>query len=150
MSELIRETVALLRPEMLRYNVSVRMDLSAALPQVFGDRVQLQQVAMNLIVNGVESMKDVEGPRDLIIRAQSATDDQILVSVSDTGTGFPPQLAERIFDPFFTTKPHGTGMGLRISRSIIESHGGRLWAEAADERGATFHVGLPAAKPGRP
>jgi signal transduction histidine kinase len=68
--------------------------------------------------------------------------------VTDTGTGFPPQLAERIFEPFFTTKPHGTGMGLGISRSIVESHGGRLWAEAADGRGATFHVGLPAAKPG--
>ena len=70
------------------------------------------------------------------------------MSVSDTGAGFPPDLAERIFDPFFTTKPHGTGMGLPISRSIIEAHGGRLWTEAADGRGATFHVGLPAAKPG--
>ncbi len=149
-SELIRETVALLRPEMVRYNVSVRMDLAAALPHVVGDRVQLQQVAMNLMVNGIESMKNVEGPRDLVIRARLGADDQVLVSVSDTGAGVPPQLAERIFDPFFTTKPHGTGMGLRISRSIIESHGGRLWAEAADGRGATFHVGLPAAKPGPP
>jgi signal transduction histidine kinase len=150
MSELIRETVALLRPEMLRYNISVRMDLAAALPQGAGDRVQLQQVAMNLIVNAIESMKDVEGPRDLIIRAQSTAGDQILVSVSDTGAGFAPELAERIFEPFFTTKPHGTGMGLRISRSIIESHGGRLWAEAADGPGATFHFALPAAKPGQP
>ncbi len=146
MSELIRETVALLRPEMLRHNVSVRMDLGTALPQVVGDGAQLQQVAMNLIVNGIESMKGVEGPRDLTIQARSAAEDEILVSVNDTGTGFPPQLAERIFEPFFTTKPHGTGMGLRISRSIVESHGGRLWAEAADGRGATFHVALPATK----
>ena len=107
--------------------------------------MQLQQVAMNLIVNSIEAMKDVEGIREMVIRSQQAENEQILVSISDTGIGIPPQLAEQIFDPFFTTKPHGTGMGLRISRSIIESHGGRLWAVASPGRGAIFHLNLPAA-----
>jgi signal transduction histidine kinase len=110
--------------------------------------VQLQQVAMNLIVNSIEAMKDVEGTREMVIQSQRAENEQILVSVSDTGPGFPQELAEQIFDPFFTTKPHGTGMGLRISRSIIESHGGRLWAVGCHGRGATFHLNLPAAIPG--
>jgi len=109
--------------------------------------VQLQQVAMNLIVNSIEAMKDLDTRRELILKSQRADNAQILVSVSDTGPGIPPQLVEQIFDPFFTTKPHGTGMGLRISRSIIESHGGRLWAEAATGGGATFHVSLPATIP---
>jgi signal transduction histidine kinase len=109
--------------------------------------VQLQQVAMNLIVNSIEAMKDVDGLREIVIKSQLADNEQILVSFSDTGIGFPPQLAEQIFDPFFTTKPHGTGMGLRISRSIIESHGGRLWTEAASGRGAIFRLNLPAAIP---
>jgi signal transduction histidine kinase len=100
---------------------------------------------MNLIVNSLEAMKDVEGIRELAIKSQLGEDEQLLVTVSDTGMGFPPQLMEQIFDPFFTTKPHGTGMGLRISRSIIESHGGRLWAAGTTERGATFHLNLPAA-----
>ena len=145
-NEIHRETVALLRDETVRYNVSVRMELAADLPQIIGDRVQLQQVAMNLIVNGIEAMKDVDGVREILIRSQRAENEQILVSVTDTGSGFPPQLAEQLFDPFFTTKPQGTGMGLRISRSIIESHNGRLWAAAGTAgRGATFHFSLPAA-----
>jgi signal transduction histidine kinase len=144
-NEIIRETVALLRDEAVRYNISVRTELAADLPQIVGDRVQLQQVAMNLIVNSIEAMKDVDGIREMVIKSQRAENEQILVSVSDTGIGFPPQLAEQIFDPFFTTKPHGTGMGLRISRSIIESHGGRLWAVGSPGRGATFHLNLPAA-----
>ena len=146
-NEIIRETVALLRDEAVRYNISVRTELAADLPQIVGDRVQLQQVAMNLIVNSIEAMKDVDGIREMVIKSQRAENEQILVSVSDTGIGFPPQLAEQIFDPFFTTKPHGTGMGLRISRSIIESHGGRLWAVGSPGRGATFHLSLPAAIP---
>jgi PAS domain S-box-containing protein len=147
-SEMIQETVALLRDETMRYNISVRTELTADLPQIVGDRVQLQQVAMNLIVNSIEAMKDVDGIRELVIRSERAENEQILVSFNDSGPGFPPQLAEKIFDPFFTTKPHGTGMGLRICRSIIESHGGRLWAEAGAGRGATFHLNLPAAIPG--
>ncbi|MGA2536856.1 MAG: ATP-binding protein [Terracidiphilus sp.] len=103
---------------------------------------------MNLIVNSIEAMKDFDGMRELVIKSRRGENEQILVSVSDNGPGFPPQFAEQIFDPFFTTKPHGTGMGLRISRSIIESHGGHLWAEAVAGRGATFHLNLPAAIPG--
>jgi signal transduction histidine kinase len=90
-------------------------------------------------------MKDVDGMREMIIRSQRAENEQILVSISDTGVGIPPQLAEQIFDPFFTTKAHGTGMGLRICRSIIEAHGGRLWAVGSQGRGAIFHLNLPAA-----
>jgi signal transduction histidine kinase len=103
---------------------------------------------MNLIVNSIEAMKDVDGTRELVVQSQRAENEQILVSFSDTGIGLPPQLAEQVFDPFFTTKPHGTGMGLRISRSIIESHGGRLWAAGSPGRGTTFHLLLPAAIPG--
>ena len=102
---------------------------------------------MNIIINSIEAMKDVDGIREIVIKSQRAENEQILVSFSDTGVGLPPQLAERIFDPFVTTKPHGTGMGLRICRSIIESHGGRLWAVDSPGRGATFHLNLPAAFP---
>jgi signal transduction histidine kinase len=98
---------------------------------------------MNLILNSIEAMKDVDGIREMVIKSERTEDDQILISFSDTGVGLLPQLAEQIFDPFFTTKPHGTGMGLRISRSIIESHGGRLWATSTPGRGATFHLHLP-------
>jgi signal transduction histidine kinase len=143
-NEIIRETVALLRSEAVRHNISVRTELAADLPQIVGDRVQLQQIAMNLIVNSIDAMKDVDGIREMVIKSQRAENEQILVSVSDTGIGLPPQLAEKIFDPFFTTKPHGTGMGLRISRSIAESHGGRLWAVGSPGCGATFHLNLPA------
>ena len=145
-NEINRETVALLRGEAVRNNISVRTELAADLPQIVGDRVQLQQVAMNLIVNSIEAMKDVDGIRELVIKSQRDENEQILVSVIDTGIGFPPQLAEQIFEAFFTTKPRGTGMGLRISRSIIESHGGRLWAVGTPGRGATFHLSLPAAR----
>jgi C4-dicarboxylate-specific signal transduction histidine kinase len=146
-NEIIPETIALLRDEAVRYNISVRTELAADLPQIVGDRVQLQQVAMNLIVNSIEAMKDFEGTRELLIQSQRAEHAQVLVSVSDTGPGFSPELAEQIFDPFFTTKLHGTGMGLRISRSIIESHGGRLRAVGSPGHGATFHVNLPAVIP---
>jgi C4-dicarboxylate-specific signal transduction histidine kinase len=141
-SEMIRETVALLRGEAMRHNISVRTELGDDLPPIVGDRVQLQQVAMNLIVNSIEAMKDVDGIREMVIQSQRAENKQILVSVSDTGVGLPPQHMEQIFDPFFTTKPHGTGMGLRISRSIIESHGGRLWATQNHPNGASFHFTL--------
>jgi predicted ATPase/signal transduction histidine kinase/GAF domain-containing protein len=143
-SEIIRETVGLLHGEAVRYNIAVRMELTDDLLQIVGDRVQLQQVAMNLILNSIEAMKDVDGRREMVIKSQRAENEQILVSVSDTGIGVPPQLAEQIFDPFFTTKPHGTGMGLRISRSIIESHGGRLWIAGVPGQGATFQFTLPA------
>jgi PAS domain S-box-containing protein len=143
-NEIIPETIALLRDEAVRHNIVVRTELAADLPPIVGDRVQLQQVTMNLIVNSIEAMKDVDGIREMVIQSQRAENDQILVSISDTGAGIPPELAEQIFDPFFTTKPHGTGMGLRISRSIIESHGGRLWAVSSSGAGAAFQLTLPA------
>ena len=149
LNEIIPETLVLLRDEAARHNISIRTELAADLPEVDGDRVQLQQVAMNLIVNSIEAMKDVDGVRELVIKSQRAENGQILVSVSDTGIGFPSQLADQIFDPFFTTKAHGTGMGLRISRSIIESHGGRMWAVSTSGRGSVFHMNLPAAVPGQ-
>jgi signal transduction histidine kinase len=141
--DIIRETVGLLRDEATRYNISVRLELADDLPQIVGDRIQLQQVAMNLIVNGIEAIKDVDGTRELVIRSQRDESGQVLVSVSDTGMGVPPELADQIFDPFFSTKPNGTGMGLRISRSIVESHGGRLWVASAPARGAIFQFKLP-------
>ena len=140
---IIRDTVGLLRSEAVRYNVSVETELADDIPQIVGDRVQLQQVAMNLIINGIEAMKDIDGIREMVIQLKKTQDGQILVSVSDTGRGIQAQFAEQIFDPFFTTKPHGTGMGLRISRSIVESHGGRLWAVGAPARGAMFQFTLP-------
>jgi signal transduction histidine kinase len=105
--------------------------------------VQLQQVLMNLLLNSMDAMKDVDPTRELIINSQPARNEQVMVSVSDTGVGLPPQQAEQIFNAFFTTKPYGTGMGLRISRSIIESHGGRLWAANNSPRGASFCFTLP-------
>jgi signal transduction histidine kinase len=136
--------VFLLRSEAIRYNISVRTDLAADLPQLMGDRVQLPQVLMNLMVNSIDAMKDVDGRRELAIQSQRTENDQLLVSVSDTGVGLPPQQADQIFNAFFTTKSHGTGMGLRISRSIVESHGGRLWASANVPRGAAFYFTLAA------
>jgi signal transduction histidine kinase len=98
---------------------------------------------MNLIVNSIDAMKDVDGTRELVISSQRTEDEQVLVSVSDTGVGLPQQHANQIFNAFFTTKSHGTGLGLRISRSIVESHGGRLWAEGNSPRGASFRFTLP-------
>jgi C4-dicarboxylate-specific signal transduction histidine kinase len=143
LNEVIREMIVLLRSEATRFSISMRTQLSEDLPQIMGDRVQLQQVLMNLMINGIEAMKDVNGTRELAVKSQQGENDQLLVSVSDTGLGLPPQQAEQIFSAFFTTKPHGTGMGLRISRSIVESHGGRLWATENSPRGASFHLTLP-------
>jgi PAS domain S-box-containing protein len=143
-NEVVREMIVLLRGEATRYNVSIRTALAAELPPVLGDRVQLQQVMMNLMLNGMDAMKDVDGTRDLAIKSQRAENEQVLVTVSDTGVGLPTQQADQIFQAFFTTKSHGTGMGLSISRSIVESHGGRLWAANNSPRGASFHFALPA------
>jgi C4-dicarboxylate-specific signal transduction histidine kinase len=142
-NEIIREIIVLLRGEVTRHSISVRAELTPDLPHVMGDRVQLQQVMMNLITNSIDAMKEVNGPRELAINSQRADHEQVMVSVSDTGVGLPPQQADQIFRAFFTTKPHGTGMGLSISRSIVESHSGRLWAADNSSRGASFHVILP-------
>ncbi len=143
LNEVIREMTVLLRGESTRYSIAVRAELADDLPQVMGDRVQLQQVMMNLMVNAIEAMKDVDRARELIIKSQRAENEQLLVSVSDTGVGLPSQQAEQIFNAFFTTKSHGTGMGLRISRSIVESHGGRLRAADNYSPGASFYFTLP-------
>ena len=140
---LIREMVVLLGSEAMRYSISVTMELAADLPQVMGDRIQLQQVMMNLIVNSIDAMKDADGTRELAITSKRTEDEQLLISVSDTGVGLPAQQADKIFNAFFTTKLHGTGMGLSISRSIVESHGGRLWAADNSPHGASFHFTLP-------
>jgi PAS domain S-box-containing protein len=143
-NEVIGEMIVLLRGETTRYSIAVRTELAADLPQVMGDRVQLQQVMMNLIMNSIDAMKDANGTRELAIKSQRAENEEVVVSVTDSGVGLPPQQADQIFSAFFTTKPHGTGMGLRISRSIIESHGGRLWAADNSPRGASFCFTLPA------
>jgi PAS domain S-box-containing protein len=142
-NEVIREMIVLLRSEAARYSISMRTELSEGLPRIMGDHVQLQQVLMNLMINGIEAMKNVAGPRELAVKSQRrAEDEQLMVSVSDTGVGLPPQ-QDQIFDSFFTTKRDGTGMGLRISKSIVESHGGRLWATDNSPRGASFYLTLP-------
>jgi C4-dicarboxylate-specific signal transduction histidine kinase len=143
-NEVIREMIALLESEATRYKILVLTQLAADLPQVMGDHVQLQQVLMNLMINSIDAMKRVDGTRELAIKTQWTDNEQLHVSVSDTGIGLPPEQEDQIFNAFFTTKPHGTGMGLRISRSIIESHGGRLWATGASGRGAIFQFTLPA------
>jgi PAS domain S-box-containing protein len=140
-NELIREVALLLHNDIRRNSVTVHLELAENLPEVAGDRVQLEQVLMNLMLNAIEAMRDVRG--DLRITSQPNDDGHLLISVSDTGLGVPADKVDQIFDTFFTTKPQGTGMGLAISRSIVESHGGRLWAASDSERGATFRFTLP-------
>jgi C4-dicarboxylate-specific signal transduction histidine kinase len=142
-NELIREMIVLLRNEAARYSISIRSDLAETLPRVMADRIQLQQVFMNLMLNGIEAMKDLETGGELTVRSQQGEGSQLLVSIGDTGVGLQLEEAERVFDAFYTTKDQGTGMGLPISRSIIESHGGRLWADPNAGRGAIFRFTLP-------
>jgi PAS domain S-box-containing protein len=143
-NEVIQEMVLLLRNEATRYAISIRTDLVPDRPKVMADRVQLQQVFMNLMLNGIDAMKDINPGGELTIKSLQVENDQLLISVSDAGVGLPSQHEDHIFDAFFTTKAEGTGMGLSITRSIVESHGGRLWATANAGRGATFHLTLPA------
>ena len=142
-NELIREMIVLLRSEASRYSISIRTDLAEGLPKVIADRVQLQQVLMNLMLNGIEAMEDMGTGGELTIKSQQGDNRQLLISVGDTGVGLEPEQAEEIFNAFFTTKPQGSGMGLPISRSIVESHGGRLWAADNSPRGARFCFTLP-------
>src|SRR6266849_2309787 len=141
-NEAIQEIIALVRGELARHSISVRTELAADLPRIMGDRVQLQQLIMNLMINGIDAKKGVDGARELFVRSQRGEDDHLLVSVGDTGVRLPPQ-RDRVFDAFFTTKVQGTGMGLSISRSIAESHGGRLWASDNSPRGAIFSLTIP-------
>jgi PAS domain S-box-containing protein len=141
-NEIIQEVIALLRNELTRHRVSLCTELAANLPRVRGDPVQLQQVLINLIMNSVEAMRgSAERPRTISIKSAGDAEG-ILIQVQDSGPGIAPELAEPIFEPFFTTKPEGIGMGLSISRSILESHGGRLWAVAVSG-GALFEFTLP-------
>jgi signal transduction histidine kinase len=141
-SELAREMIVMLRSEANRYSISIRTELAEDLPKVIADRVQLQQVFMNLMLNGIEAMKEMGSGSELVIKSEIG-DGQLLISVSDTGVGLPGEQADQIFRAFFTTKDNGTGMGLPISRSIVESHGGRLWVTDNGGRGVTFHFTLP-------
>jgi signal transduction histidine kinase len=145
-NDLIREMLILLRGEANRYGIPMRSDLGIELSRVSADRVQLQQVLLNLMVNGIEAMRDTGG--QLTVKSRKGDNDQLLVSISDTGVGLPAEKAEYIFNAFFTTKSQGSGMGLAISRSIVESHGGRLWAASNAGRGAIFHFTLPIAAEG--
>jgi PAS domain S-box-containing protein len=140
-NEIIREMLVLLRGEANRHAISMRTELDPELPGIVADRVQLQQVFMNLMLNGLEAMRNTGG--ELTIKSQLSEANRMLIIVSDTGVGLPPEREDRIFDAFFTTKPQGSGMGLAISRSIIESHAGRLWATDNNGRGAAFHFTLP-------
>ena len=142
-NDIVQEMVVLLRGEANQHAVSIRMDLAAILPRITADRVQLQQVLMNLMLNAIEAMKETGGI--LTVKSELDQDGRVAVSVSDTGVGLPAEKSDQIFSAFFTTKPQGSGMGLSISRSIVESHGGRLWATANSGRGATFHFILPTA-----
>jgi len=140
---IIQEMIALLRNEASRYSISINAQLTEGLPDIMADRVALQQVLMNLMLNAIEAMKEMSTPGKLTITTRQDENHQLLVSVTDTGAGLPPGHAEQIFTAFFTSKPQGTGMGLPISRSIIESHGGRLWAAPNSGPGATFQFALP-------
>src|SRR6266851_204212 len=140
-NEVVREMLALLRGEANRYSIVTRSELAPDLPKITADRVQLQQVFMNLMLNAIEAMKDNGG--ELTIKTELGQEGPLLISVSDTGVGLPAENTDEIFNAFFTTKPEGSGMGLAISRSIVESHGGRLWATPNDGRGATFQLTLP-------
>ena len=139
-NEVIGEMVVMLQNEANRKSITIRTDLAQELPKVTADRVQLQQVLMNLMLNGIEAMQGTSG--ELGIRSQ-ADGGKLLISITDTGMGLPSENAEQIFDPFFTTKPQGTGLGLAITRSIVEAHGGHVWASPNSGRGARFRLTLP-------
>ncbi len=141
----IREVIEVTRNEALKNGVSVHTELAEDLSVIHGDRVELQQVLLNLIINAVEAMRDMsEGPRDVLIMSAKTEADEVLVSVRDSGPGLAPAIRDSLFKAFQTTKSSGLGLGLSISRSIIETHGGRLWASANATRGTVFQFTLPA------
>jgi len=143
-NEVVAEMLIVLCNQANRHSVTMRTELAEGITRVMADRVQLQQVFMNLMLNGIEAMKDEGG--ELSIRSQLNEDGQLLISVTDDGMGLPVEGADEIFNAFFTTKSQGTGLGLAITRSILESHGGRVWATANAGRGTTFHFTLPIRK----
>jgi len=144
LNEVIHELTMFLREEAARRQIVIRTELSVHLPKVKADRVQLQQVVLNLVMNGMDAMSEVTGrPKELLIRSRQENSQEIAIEIEDCGEGFTPESEEKIFDPFYTTKPHGIGLGLSISRSIVESHGGRLWATGKDSGGAIFQFTVP-------
>jgi len=143
-NEAIREVIELTRGEAVKNNVLVQTDLANGLPLIEADRVQLQQVILNLIINAIQAMSNVhEGPREVLISTGQTEPNGIFVTVQDSGPGLAPEGLDRLFEPFYTTKPGGLGLGLSICRSIIEAHGGRLWAKANLPHGAIFQFTLP-------
>jgi PAS domain S-box-containing protein len=151
LNDVVREVIPLVRATLLRHEVSLAVELASELPRVLGDRVQLQQVILNLVMNGTEAMAGVEDRlRELTIRSQPHDGEHVTLAVHDTGVGIDPNHLDRLFNAFFTTKPGGMGMGLSISRSIVEAHGGRLWATPNAPHGATFHLSLPVGPPPLP
>jgi signal transduction histidine kinase len=140
-TEIIGEMTVLLRIEADRHSVTIHPEVEDDTPKVLANRVQLQQVFMNLMLNAIEAMKDTGGK--LTIRSRADQECRLIVSIIDTGVGLPAGRSEQIFDPFHTTKPQGTGMGLTITRSIVESYGGRVWATVNQGAGASFHFTLP-------
>ena len=150
LNDVVDDIIPLVRREILDHRIFLRLDLASGLPSVLGDRVQLQQVIINFVINGIQAMETVvDRPRRLVIRSQQGEAGDVLVAVQDSGVGIPPESESQLFDAFFTTKPDGMGMGLAICRSIIEAHGGRVWTEPAiGEPGAIFHFSLPPLRPG--
>jgi C4-dicarboxylate-specific signal transduction histidine kinase len=143
-SDVVRETIPLVQRELISNQVLLRMELAPALPMILGDRVQLQQVIINLVMNGIEAMQSVtDRPRELVIRSRQDEKQQVLVSVTDCGVGISAENADRLFNAFFTTKPSGMGMGLSICRSIVEAHGGRLSTYGNEGPGVTLQFVLP-------
>ncbi len=143
-NDVIREAILLVQREVLNHGASLRTELAFALPPVLGDRVQLQQVVINLLMNGIEAMASIrDRPREIVIRSERDEDGEVHVSVQDSGIGIDSETAERLFSAFFTTKPSGMGMGLSISRSIIRAHGGRLWVSPNADHGAAFQFTIP-------
>jgi signal transduction histidine kinase len=148
-NDVVREVIALVQRELSSHQVSLRMELAPALPTILGDRVQLQQIIINLVMNGIEAMQSVtDRPRELLIRSRHDEKQRVLVSVTDCGVGISAENADRLFDAFFTTKSSGMGMGLSICRSIVEAHGGRLSASPNEGPGATFQFVLPSQQEG--
>ena len=145
LNEAVLDVIALTRSEVLSHRVSLRTQLATGLPLIGGDRVQVQQVVLNLVLNAVEAMStDSDGLRDLLISTEQSQEDGVLVAVRDSGPGIDPDIVERVFQSFYTTKPSGMGMGLSICRSIVDAHGGRLGVNANKPRGAIFQFILPA------
>jgi signal transduction histidine kinase len=148
MNEALQEVIELTRGEALKNGVSVKTQFAEGLPIIAGDRVQLQQVVLNLILNAVQAMGAVtEGAREVLITTRQIELNDLYVGVQDTGPGLSPETLSRLFEPFYTTKPNGMGMGLTICRSIIEAHGGRLWVSACQPHGALFQFAIPAQPP---